>query len=94
MAHEGLLWDKNQPCRSGESGGHDGIGRSDRENREMSRGVLIDFDHTSLNRVLFTRGIRLLPILPISTAKHNAEQPCLLSVFSRRHPCLLSEMML
>ena len=48
----------------------------------MSRGVLIDFDHTSLNRVLFTRGIRLLPILPIlpiSTAKYNAEQPCLLA---------------
>lgn len=65
MACEGLLWDKNQPCRSGESGGHDGIGRRD---REMSRGVLIDFDHTSLNRVLFTRGIRLLPI---STAKQN-----------------------
>lgn len=37
----------------------------------MSRGVLIDFDHTSLNRVSFTRGIRLLPILPFSTAKHN-----------------------
>ena len=34
----------------------------------MSRGVLIDFDHTSLNRVSFTRGIRLLPI---STAKQN-----------------------
>mgnify|MGYP007028190714 FL=1 len=60
----------------------------------MSRGVLIDFDHTSLNRVLFTRGIRLLPILPISTAKHNAEQPCLLLEFSRRHPCFLSEMVL
>ena len=39
----------------------------------MSRGVLIDFDHTSLNRVSFTRGIRLLPILPISTAKHTRE---------------------
>lgn len=37
----------------------------------MSRGVLIDFDHTSLNRVSFTRGIRLLPILPISTARQN-----------------------
>ena len=37
----------------------------------MSRGVLIVFDHTSLNRVLFTRGIRLLPILPISTARQN-----------------------
>ena len=60
----------------------------------MSRGVLIDFDHTSLNRVWFMRSLNLLPILPISTAKHNAEQPCLLSVFSRRHPCLLSEMML
>ena len=57
-------------------------------------GVLIDFDHTSLNRVSFTRGIRLLPILPISTAKHNVEQPCLLSEFNRRHPCFLSEMVL
>ena len=53
------------PCRSGGLG--DGVGE------------LTGFGHISLNRVWFMRRLNLLPILPISTAKHNAEQPCLLS---------------
>ena len=47
MACERLLGDKNQPCRSGESG--DEVSRVDRENREMSRRVLVGFGHISLN---------------------------------------------
>ena len=62
MACERLLGDKNQPCRSGESGdevsrvdreyrkcGREGYCRVDRENREMSRRVLVGFGHISLN---------------------------------------------
>ena len=45
------------PWRSGESG--DGVGE------------LAGFGYISLKRMWFMRGIRLLPILPISTARHN-----------------------
>ena len=34
-------------------------------------GELTGFGHISLKRMWFMRGIRLLPILPISTARHN-----------------------
>ena len=37
----------------------------------MSRRVLAGFGHISLKRMWFIRRLNLLPILPISTAKHN-----------------------
>ena len=57
-----IPWDEDEgegvlPWRSGESG--DGVGE------------LAGFGYISLKRMWFMRGIRLLPILPISTARHN-----------------------
>ena len=68
MACEGLLWDKNQPCRSGESGdevsrvdreyrkcGREGYCRVDRENREMSRGACRLWSYQFESRVVHTK---------------------------------------